>query len=442
MWKKRINYYLFILILLSLSKNADSQEAYDLSTLIQRVLSENYQILLIKNQEQIADNNNSIGNAGFLPTLDAQLTKSASVNNVSNKYFTGVVRTSDAAKSNNLNAYVIMNWMVFDGFRMFARKDQLGLLQEMSAADTRFYIEQTVSDIADAWYQLIKENLLLENYKQTLDVSRFRLFLEKKKLDVGSGNGLLYNQALVDYNSDSLTLMAQNRLIKSIVIRINQIANLDPEFDLITTDKSISPGIVIQKDSLIDRALSSNREIKQVLIQEIIAETNIRLMKANYYPEINLYGQYSYNRLTNEVGTLQYGKNFGRQFGITVRFNLFNGLNDKREIVNSKILHESSSLEKENTIMQIKSTVLDNYYQYLSITQQLIVADHNSLIAQKSLEIAKIQYEKGAISGFDFRQTQLSLIRAQNTSSLLRYNLKSIEIELYRLTGEILEKLI
>ena len=440
MLKKYMNKITGILLFLVFSPGLRSQEDYNLSKLIERVLAENYQILIIKNEEKISANNNTPGNAGFLPTLDFQATNSKSNNNTRMEYFTGVVRENPSAKSTILSGYTILNWTVFDGFAMFARKDQLGALQELGAMNTKYYIEQTISDIANSWYQLIKENSLLENYNQTLDISRFRLILEKKKLDVGAGNLLLYNQALVDYNSDSLAAMSQKRLIKSLVIHINEIARLDPDTELKINEKSILPGIIPPKDTLINRAILSNREIKQALIEEMIAESNIRIQKADFYPEINLYGQYTFNKQNNEVGTVQFGKTFGRQVGVTVRFNLFNGFNDKREIVNSKIFKENSQIEKEKIIYLVKSNVLDNYYQFQSLIQQLIVADQNTLSASKSLEIAKVQYEQGAISGFDFRQTQLSLIRAQNNATLLHLTLKLIEIELNRLSGEILKK--
>ena len=441
MLKKKMTRYLFVITLVFLSPFLKAQETYDISSLINRVLEENYQIRIVKNRALISDNNNTPGNAGLLPTLDAQLTRSRSNNNIRNEYFTGVVREDDNARSDNFNTYAILNWTVFDGFRMFARRDQLGMLSDLGQLETRYYIEQTVADIANAWYQLIRENRLLANYFETLGVSRYRLVLEKKKLDVGSGNALLFNQALVDYNTDSLAMMNQERIIKSLVIRINEIANLDPDMNIKPADEIIN-GLILQKDTLLKKAIDANIEIKQTLIEEMIAEKDIAIMRSNYYPEVNIYGQYSFNRQTNEIGTIQYGKNFGRQVGVTVRFNLFNGFNDKRMVENSKVTMENTSLQKENIRKQISSTVIDNYYQYISIAQQVVVAEQNIITAQKSLDIGKAQFQEGAISGFDFRQTQLSLIRAQNAASTLKYNLKSIEIELLRLSGDIVEKLI
>lgn len=438
--KKKMIKYPEVLIFLCISVVLPAQENYDLSSLVRRALLENYNILIVRNEEKIADNNHTLGNAGFLPTIDIQGTISRSSNNTKQEFFSGVIRESDDADSKNLNSYVIMNWKVFDGLMMFARYDQLGLLKEIGALDTKYYIEQTVSDIADAWYELIKEKMLLANYNQTLDVSRFRLSLESKKLDVGSGNLLLYNQALVDFSTDSITVMNQKRLIRSLVIQINQLVNLDPDLEINVLNPEIIPEIILQKDSLISKAVRANQEIKKSMLQEMVSETNIRVRRSAYFPEVNLYGQLSYSEQSNEISTLKYGRTLGKQIGITVRYNLFNGFNDRREVENAKLTHENSSLERENITKQIRSTVLDNFYQYQSLSRQLMLAEQNTLAAQKSLDIAKIQYEKGDISGYDFRQTQLSLIRSQNTALSLRYNLKSTEIELLRLTGDLMER--
>ncbi len=114
------------------------------------------------------------------------------------------------------------------------------------------------------------------------------------------------------------------------MMHINQVANLEPDLEMKLINTTIQPDVIAQKDSLIEMAIQSNREIRQAMLQDMVAESNIRIQKANYYPEISLFGQYTFNQQNNEVGTIQYGKTYGRQVGMTVRFNLFNGFNDKR----------------------------------------------------------------------------------------------------------------
>jgi outer membrane protein TolC len=62
--------------------------------------------------------------------------------------------------------------------------------------------------------------------------------------------------------------------------------------------------------------------------------------------------------------------------------------------------------------------------------------------AEKSLEISRQQLETGAISGFDFRQTQLTALQVENQIINLKYSMKVIETDLFKLTGELPQKIL
>ncbi len=60
---------LFFLIFLSVA-TVHGQKAYGLKDCISIGLERNFSILIAKNDETISNNNYTLGNAGFLPTLD------------------------------------------------------------------------------------------------------------------------------------------------------------------------------------------------------------------------------------------------------------------------------------------------------------------------------------------------------------------------------------
>jgi len=438
MLKKKLINIVLLFVGLVINHNCFTQEVYDLQMLIDRVLEENYQVKIQKNLELITENNNSLGNAGFLPVVDAEGNATVSYNNTKQEYATGSTNEGTNAKSSNLNGLIIVNWTVFDGFKMFAKRKQLDLLQQLGAVNTRYFIEQTIADVTLAYYEVILQKELLENYRNTLDISRFRYQLEKKKINVGSGNALLYNQALVDYNNDSLTVLETEMVIKTLEIRITRFANLDPDNPLSLAKVDMISGIIGNKDSLVDRAIAANPQIKQSMLEEMIAGQNVQIEKADYYPVVNLFGQYSATKQSNEVGFMLQNKSFGPMFGVSVRFNLYNGGNDKREVVNQEIVEDNTVLNNENTVSLIKAAVIEKHYHYVSLVQQYELANENARAAKRSLDIATLQFQNGTIDGYDFRQTQLTLIAANNKAKLTAYRIKAVEIELNRLTGDLL----
>lgn len=438
MLKKKLINIILVFIGLLIANNSLAQEVYNLQMLIDRVLEENYQILIQRNLQLITENNNTLGNAGFLPVVDAEGNATLSYNNTKQEYSSGTTNEGNNAKSSNLNGLIAVNWTVFDGFMMFAKRKQLDLIQQLGAVNTRYFVEQTVADVTLAYYEVILQKELLQNYRNTLEISRFRYQLEKKKITVGSGNALLYNQALVDYNNDSLTVLETEMVIKTLEIRITRFANLDPDNPLSLAEVDISPGIIGNKDSLVAQAIAANPEIKQSMLEEMIAGQNVQIEKADYYPLVNVFGQYSATNQNNEVGFMKQNKTYGPMFGVAIRFNLYNGGNDKREVVNQEIIEDNTVLNNENTVSLIRAAVIEKHYHYTALMQQFNLAKENALAAQRSLDIATLQFQNGTINGYDFRQTQLTLIIANNKAKQTGFRIKAAEIELNRLTGDLL----
>lgn len=438
MWKKQISKYVLLLAGTLLGFSSISQETYNLQSLIGRVLEENYQVRIQKNTQLISENNNTFGNAGFLPTLDAEGNASLSYSNAELQFSSGDISEGTNAESKNLNTLVLLNWTVFDGFKMFAKKQQLNMLEELGAVNTRYFIEQTIADITLAYFEVVFQKELLENYRDMLEISRFRFELENKKIKVGSGNALLFNQALVDYNNDSLTVLETEMWIQTLEIRITRFANLDPEKPLSLEMVEMEPSLLQSRDSIVATAIRSNREIKQSMLEEMIAGKSADIQRAAYYPVVSLYGQYNFTKQSNEVSFVRQNNTYGPQFGLSVRFNLFNGGNDRRRIINEEINERNTSLNYNHIVSLIKAGTIEKHFHYSSLLQQLKLAGENLAAAQRSLDIATFQFESGAIDGYNFRQTQLSLIEANNRFRQIGFRLKSAEVEMNRLTGSLL----
>ena len=437
---KKPNRNNLLILLLLLCFSAGAQNRYTLHDLIDRVLQENYQVQMVKLDEQVASNNNTAGNAGMLPSVSASGSQTVSYYDTRQKLFSGDIREANSAKGTALNGQIALDWTVFDGLKMFAMKDQLGLLEQIGQVNTRYYIEQTVADVAMLYEQLIAYRQLLNNEKKALEVSAFRLRIEERKLKVGAGDALQYNQALVDFNDDSLAVLSRMRNIKSLEIQTNRIINADPEASVITADTTMTAILMPVLDSLIVQAEAANSEIEQSVLEEMVAETNVRVQKAAYYPTVDLMGQYNYSYSTSQIGYATYNKNYGPLIGVSVRFNLFDGNNVRRTVKNAELSRDHASLSKQDVNAFIKSSITDQYYQWQSLQQQLKLAIENRASALKSMEIAELQFQKGLIDGYNFRLTQVSVLRAANAVIQMELAIRLLEISLNRQAGTLMER--
>ncbi|HRY99484.1 MAG TPA: TolC family protein [Bacteroidales bacterium] len=427
-----------ILVLLALLPG--NAAAQTLGTLIGTALQNNYQIAVLRNEARIAANNNTAGNAGQLPSAELNGTYSTSGNNTLQVFADGTRREGSNAGNSSINISALANWTAFDGFRVYARKDQLNYLEELGQLNARFYIEQSVADIAATYYELLYEKRLLRHLGHSLNISAFRLGIELKKKEIGSGTMISYGQAVVDHQTDSILLLAQQNRIEGLEIELKRVVNLGIREALTIADTAFDFLLLPERDSLVYGVKQHNSQLDRQRLVELIAETRLREEQANRYPRVDLFAGYQYVRSTSEVGFFQSNQNYGPTAGVSVNFNLFRGGEVNRNIRNAAIENENARLLLQQVGTDLEAEVHALYGQYLSVQERMALARKNVVRSRQVYAAAEQQLRQGAINGYDFRLTQLSLLNAELSLVQLEYSLKLLEISLNRMSGRVLEK--
>ena len=417
-----------------------AQEEISLQELIGRALEQNYQIQIYRNQAEAAANSNTIGNAGILPTIDLTGEARNEINNSRQQFLTGETQNANNAQNTSLAGGIGARWIVFDGLAMFARKNQLEDLELLSQADKRFYIEQTVADISRIYYQLLQESQLLNAYRKSLEVSQTRVKFERRAVDVGSSDMLDLQLALVDRNTDSSLVLQQEAQIQELSISLNRIINQNLTNRIIPTDS-----IQLKKEfnlvSTLQSAKENNAQLNQQQLNELIALSETKIRSGELFPEIELFGNYSYNRQQNEVGFLSSRRSYGPDFGVRVRFNLFSGGQKQIAKQNAAIALENENLLYDDLEREVEASIRIAYLRWSNSLKQVSLEEESVNAAVQALEIAAKQYEIGEITNIDFRLIQLNAINARTRLLEAQYLAKSREIEMLRMSGRLLQDL-
>lgn len=433
---KQISIKLFLLFTVFTVNDISAQT---LQEMINKALADNYQINILKNEAQIATNNNVIGNTGALPTIDLGADYSYAFKIANQDFADGTTRNGADANNTNLGLSAMINWTAFDGLRVYAKRDQLKYLEQLGQVNSKFYIEQTVSDIVTSYHQIVYEKQLLKNYQQSLDISAFRFSIEKKRKEVGAGKAMDFGLALVDYQADSIRLLGQQNAIKALQTQLNNVLNNALEQELLISDDAFSFFAIPSIDSLLENVNKANQQLEKQRLQELIAETELRIAKANRYPKIDLFAGFQYSRSTAAVGFINSNQSFGPIAGISINYNLYNGGAVNRDIKNTKIEIENTKLTRKQVDTQLDASVLNFYNEYNTIVSQIVLAKSNVTEMTKVYKTAEEQLKQGAINGYDFRLTQQSLLNSELSLMQLQFTLKAIEVNLNRLSGSVLE---
>ncbi len=419
--------------------NGYSQSKLTFEEAVATALENNYGIKIARNTKAIADNNSTLGNAGFLPTLDIN----ASINKaiVNGEQITST-ETRPIENSVNQSEAIgaTLNWTIFDGLAMFHNRNILEQLNTQSENDLQLQVQTTIFNVGISFYRTALEAERLNSLMSTLDLSEQRQNIAKDKYELGKGSKLEYLQAQVDYNTDKSNVANQEIALKT------QKYNLLRQ--MVTGDDSLSFEVVsqlqIDKDININDVLNSMRmaspEVRSLEQTMKIARLNESLIKAERLPTVSLFSGYNLSEVTRAVGFTFTSNTNELSYGATANVRVFNGFNTTRRIQNSRIEAQNAELVLKQRILEMETMINQAYLNYANNLTLIELESENVKIAEENYEIAQERYRIGLSSPVELRESQVNLVNAELRLQNAAFAAKLAEIELKYLSGQLLQK--
>ena len=422
-----------------------SQPLLPLDRAIAVALENNYQIKIAKNREQIAQNDNTKGNAGFLPSVNATGVQNFNSNNINQEFFAiGNTRrdplVQSGVKSRNNNVGLNMVWTLFDGMGMFIAEDRQRQNIKLNGVNIKATIENTVAQVGLAYYEIIRQKQRLKAFKNALEISSSRLILAKDNFEAGATSKADYLAAQVDFNADKAVLLGQEQVLLNTKISLNAllVRGLDEEFtvpDTILIRKDLSLAVLKQNVE------AQNPTLILANLNRQLTELDFKAVNAQKYPTVDLVSGYNFSSINNQAGFgVQAGRTGALSLGARLNFNVFDGYNQKRREQNAKVNVVIAENQVADLKIQLLAALQRNFNNYQNSVQLVQLEDQNLKIAQQNAQIAFERYRVGNSTAIEFREAQRNAVATETRLIEAAFNTKSNEIELLRLSSSILEE--
>lgn len=428
--------YQFIIasILFFAFSNTNAQEIISLETAVKVALENNYEIKIASNNSLINATNVTVGNAGMLPTVAATITDNNRVQNSSQTLQNGTTNSLDNAKNNSLNYGVNLDWTVFDGFKMFAKLDQLKELQKLGEAQLKQTILTKISAVTSTYFDLVQQHQQLKALDSTIVISNQRLALAQNRFTIGKASKLEVLNAQVDLNTDKVSLLRQKDLYANTKILFNQILARDTKTDFKVIDTiKVDANLVLNE--LTSLAEKQNPQLEAQIIALKVAELQLKQVKANRYPSLKLSTGYNLANTQASLGFATATSAKGFNYGFSAALNIFDGLSQNR---NEKIAHlqiDNSKLILEEQKLALQSQLATSFQTYTTNLELISLEEKNEAIAKQNLAITLDKFKIGTITTLEFRAAQLNYVNAKVRNSNAQFQAKLSEIALKELAG-------
>lgn len=427
--------FLLLFSLVAFAAKAQQQQL-SLEQAVAIALENNYDIKLAANDLKIDEQNVSWANAGLLPNLAATFNQNNSIQNSTQIRADGTQQELDNARNNSMNYGVNLGWTIFDGFRMFARYDQLQELENQGRTELKLTILTRVSDVMGTYFDLVQQQQMLKALDTAIVISKQRVETADNRFTIGKAAKLEVLNAQVDLNTDETNYLRQKELYANTKTFLNELMARDLAEDFVVAD-SVLIDDKLKLADLINLAGQQNPQIQLALISKRVAELNLKQVRGLRYPEVGVSTGYIFTESENSLGFARENSGRGFNYGITARFNIFNGFLQTRNERIAKLQIDNTKIVIDQQTRAITSQLMAAYQTYLTNLELVDLEKRNESIAKQNLDITMEKYRIGSITTLEVRTAQLNYVNAIARNATAQYNAKVSEVTLRELAGNI-----
>jgi outer membrane protein len=357
----------YLLLLLSLSIFpilGISQQTLNLEDAISIALKNNYDILLAENSVMQADNNQSIYNSRYLPTLTGTGNATYANNNAKLTNQAGAQTEISGIEATQLNGSVALNYVLFNGGSRKYNFDRLKNQYELSSATKKIQIENTLIDVYTTFFNVARnqeqKNTLIEAY----DISKERLDRVIAQQKYGQKTSLDVLNAKVDANADSITLLSLTVQLENNIRNLNFLLGRD-----ISTLFEVSNEVVLEEnltyEGLLEQLKSDNNQLKQIAINQAISEQTLKINQAGWLPSVTSSVGYGINYSDNgPAGFFAIQQSNGFNAGLSLSWNIFDGGATKVNVQNAQIAIQNQELNAKKLSLNLENQLASFWAEY------------------------------------------------------------------------------
>lgn len=429
------NIITFILSLFLIA-NLHAQKSYDLKSYVNKVIESDYGVKIISNEAVIASNKNNIGNAGYLPRISSDLRRDITINTARQEFLGNQINEAENAQNTAFDMGVLLEWTIFDGFKMFATDKKLDHLEQYAKLNLQAEMEMKAYQAAIAFYTHILLTEMRSIYEDAIELSNARYQYLERRSDAGAASRTALLQAKLDLTADSAAFLNNEREIQNIQNELNLLIASEKPVRILTDGNLPETGKTFSMDQLLKKARNQNSNL-------LLAKSNIAIRaqeekeaKSRFYPQLGVYASYNFNTSQNEVGFLRSNRVFGPSVGITLRWDILDQLSRFQELKNTKIDQHNAALIKQQEELIIRTELQEAFTNYEWAKKNMQFESRNQITAKEITEITKQAFEAGSITALELREIQFGIIDAKSRFLAAQMEYITAELNMGLTTGD------
>lgn len=399
-------------------------------------LENNFDIRLVRADADIARLNNTKANAGMLPTVNLVANENFTLSAFQQKLANGNEFNALGAPFNALNTGVQLSWTLFDGRRMYIAKNRLEELEALGQLNLQASVQQTTAAVLLNYYGIVQSRLLERSIGELIALNEERLRIAEARLAAGFAAQTDALQARIDLNQQRSNLLSQQSATATSKRNLNHLMARTPgtEFEV---DESLVNTYSPNRERLLAQMLAQNPQHLALQKSATVAALSIDEARSLYKPRITGISQFNVQRTDNGAGFLLNNTQAGFVIGGSLIVPLYTGGNIRRQVDVARVSAEQAAVRIDAQQLALE-TELDNQLTFFQNQQQVLALEAENIAnARESLSVSTERFRLGQTNALEVQAAQNTLEQALFRENVVLYNLKTAELQLRLLAGEL-----
>lgn len=426
----------FLPIICFLGNNLFAQNILSLKEALKIGLENNFEIRIAKNDAVFAKESNTYGTAGYLPNASLTGGTGFQVNNISQKFASGLEVNRNGVLTRQNTAGLAVNWLFFDGGKMFITKKKQDTQQTAAEIRVQNQVINFSDTLAAAYFQLVLAKLDGKITNQDIARTDERLKIASEQLRVGTRPKSDLILAQIDLNILKNKLASQNHQVEIRKGSFNQLLGRDPEIEFDVLDE-VEPTIPQEYSNLKAKVIGQNLQLKFQQKNLEVSKLAIKEVKSRGLPQISLNSAYNFAQTNNQAGFALFNRSLGPNVGLSATVPLFSGVSIRKLVSLANIDLETKNLQvklAENRLLSQLWRALKN----LDIQIESMAFEKQNIdLATENNEIVKGRFRLGQATSLELKEAENQLSNAQSRMLQAKFNAKIFENQVLRLAGEL-----
>lgn len=430
-----------VLLLIASGFEVAAQQKLEVEDVVVVALEKSFDVQLSRNTMASSDTDARNAKGLFLPDVTLNGGRTWTRQDSRQTLADNSERDVPNIKQNSFNSSAQLNWVLFDGLKMFATYKGLQQIAGVNEVLLKNQMANTMANVIGSYYSVVAQEQQLKVINEQIAVSEERIKLADRKLQVGAGAKPELLQAKLDQNQfKTLALQQQAAIIQTKANLNTTVGNQLPE------QFEVSDTIPLKLDLTMEEIMEAIESTNPLLIASRgnieVAKYQLKARRGDRFPIINFVSSYNFNRNESNQAQNQFSpiatRTNGFNYGLTAQWFVLNNLAITNAIQLAKINVDRQEIiyEREKAIAQ--NGVRAAYGNYDNARKILAIEEENVQLARENVSILLETFKRGATTFIELRTAQLSMVDAYNRLTNARYNAKVSETELLRLKGALL----